>query len=304
MLSQLQKMTRDQLYSLEIGIQGICDWYQGHYIGLGVKTDLLIEAQASQQSFTYLVNAMAWLSKYFAPKSVQDYEYAYRLHDSAEDHISPDEKTVTVKPFKPILSWSTKPDIYIDERTPQPHDLVLKLAHPRVLFSPTTAERLDITGLQESNNRQIVEIGVACARLKGVCAGYRDENEIVVWHGTAPFQAEILEDRRPASVGGPLDRGAQALAKYDIPVKINEFEVYDFSELTQQFEGYTAVNLYKAVHESLGDPTRVVPQASDKTLKNEVWDLGDVTFTLCMLQAPIKSKSLLNFEIKFPKVTK
>ena len=169
------------------GIEQISAWIDGGtFYGRKGKGELLVSAPAVD--VTLVANTMKWLSKYFWPKTVKGIKRVYRLHDM-KTQVPTTGDTVSLKAFKPMLSWTTNETPIVKERSAKPGDCIVSMEKPNVIFTVATLRELAFYGVYPRDEYE--KCYAISAELKHTYRKYATENEVVVWHGTLPFKVKV-----------------------------------------------------------------------------------------------------------------
>ena len=189
----LNSMTSAQILKLTQGIWGIANWFSGDYVGKPGAGKLVVSKDAPD--LTLCINAMKWLQVYFGkPPGISA---VYRLHDFRRP-VKPGE-TVTLKPFKPILSWTTLPKPHVEGRNYTANDYVIKLSKPPVVFSYKMLDTLYecSASLRKENlksHNKYLKLDDALVSLRNSMRKYASEKEAVVYHGAEPVEVTVLRE--------------------------------------------------------------------------------------------------------------
>jgi hypothetical protein len=82
------------------------------------------------------MTCMVWLNKYLTKCDNFVFKKVYRVHDaSKEQEVPVVGKSFTIKPFKPMLSWTNNEKPRVADRKPRAGDVVLELKNPKVIWS-------------------------------------------------------------------------------------------------------------------------------------------------------------------------
>ena len=200
-------MTANQLNTILKATKGLDDWFTS--VGQPGKGKMVVSVSTKETAktvdYTLAMNFMAWLHKYIVP--VEMPSVVYRIHDIRDKtHYEPGQ-VVKVTPRKPILSWSETDAIKVTSRDVGKHDVVLKMENPRGIFSykmviPLISLSGDNISHRDANpDDSVFELTRTCLRylhrtMEYVKETYLHEKEIVVYHGTKPFTATLLFDKR------------------------------------------------------------------------------------------------------------
>jgi hypothetical protein len=187
----LAGMSLEKVNSVLDGIEEIVYWFGVDYNGVPGTGKLLISAK---KDVTLVATTMAWLSKYFWPETVRGISTVYRLHDFSHVKGKPSKgRSVTITPFKPILSWSTKETPTVKDRPGKSADVVMSLTKPKVIFTADTLKALTkyFKSAPKDPRVDLHRYRYINAQLGDALRKFYSEHEAVVWHGTAPFKAII-----------------------------------------------------------------------------------------------------------------
>lgn len=252
--TEVGKMTERQQDTLAEGMDQIANWFRGNYMGRKGSGELVV---SKTEDMKLMVNAMYWLSHNFAPKSLA-FKTVYRIHDMKRESASR-SGTVTVTPFKPILSWADTPNIDVD-RSRSSKDAVIELQSPRVIFSYKTMALIESSLKHVDRKSQVYYSG---RNLLDYADSFEGEREVVVYHGTKPFKARVLADLSDAI----LKEQAQALMKRlgFGPEKLN----FDPDEGAFDLERALTKDEIARIRKILKAPS------SEKRGGTGVWDIGN-----------------------------
>jgi hypothetical protein len=189
------------------GISAIPGWFGGTYMGKGGKGKLLVSAPAP--SITLLANTMKWLSTYFWPETTKGHKKVFRLH-TAKNITPVVGKAVKIKPFKPLLSWTTIKNPSVKGRGHSADDCVLSLENPKVLFTIQTLHALAKYKIKIPSGVSY-DLKKLQQRLDSAVKQFSFEKEVVVWHGTAPFEATVYTVGSKAAAASVADQVSTAL---------------------------------------------------------------------------------------------
>jgi len=277
MLPVINKMSIDQIKTLTQGVYAIREWYKGEWVGDSAKGEILVGAVPK---FQLALNAMVWLTKYFAPKSVQGFKTVYRVHDAKKDKISKDGDRIKVTPFKPMLSWSATPFIVVKARESKAEDVVIGLVNPKVIFSFLTPGRLEFESLAESKNEQHKNLYRALVSLRSIARDYKSEEEVVVWHGTKPFEADIIESR---SLSTLTKRTQGVLKSHGLGALGGKPDRVGSHTIGFYYKGPAAVPTVQKVTKQLGAPTKTEKKgalAGHQPYQIAIWRFGDYEISI------------------------
>ena len=295
LISDVHEMSDSQFRTLITGIEGISSFLNEE--GFTKFHGDMQVASNTNEKLVLGMNAMRWLSKNYFTNLTTGFSTVYRLQ--AIDLKNPSiGEIVTIKPRKPILSWSTKKNPTVLERIDTyGSDYIISIDNPYVVWSFKFRDWYDsiqkeIKRIVRQQRKPVQELlkdrgYLLLVKLSHVSYDFRyQENEVVVFHGTKPFKATVLSkikrEKSSAEISkiqtyqSPFSLRPVQIKQYEISSASISYEVYckvlastDYEQLSFTFSGLAAgvVSVLKELKEGLSELADHIKIDADELVK-------------------------------------